>query len=164
MNLPNGEYKGMVVGITINPVGNKPVIFTRLMTNASKEEGRMQPEYVTHAIRLNNLDSVRIGFDELRTAFPQQLATLDDEALLTFLMEKTDELLTKTVTFAIEPQLRNGVQVVGPKGQKYFNIRLRSSIKNLANEDAKKLAKSVLAGLTTKAAVADVFDTEEHDS
>lgn len=137
-----GIFSMIVEAILISLSSTRPVIFTRLVPKPGDKDA---PEHVTHAIRLDNPDSTRIGFDELRSAFPQTLGHLDDEQLLTTLIERTDDFKNCTAEVSIEAQLKNGVPVKGPQGQPYFNIRLRSAVRNLDHDAANTIAKRLLA-------------------
>jgi hypothetical protein len=155
-----GEFAGTVAAINISISQSRPAIFTRLKIKVDDKA----EEIITHAVRLENPDSQRIGFDELRSAFPGQLGSLNDEQLLTTLIEKTDEFAGKPVHVGIEPQLKNGVQVVGAQGQKYFNIRLRSAVRNLDTTTAASIAKKLLsASGNAKSAERLANELTEHD-
>lgn len=159
-----GEYKGTVLAINLSLSEERPAIFTRVkviheptLVNGVLTQPR--EELATHAVRLNNPDSQRIGFDELRSAFPKQLATLNDEDLLTFLIEHTSEIEGQPVTVGVEAQVNKQGQVQrGPNNQPYYNVRLRSGVKNLDHDSASSIAKRLLAGVVSKRAVDQAFD------
>jgi len=149
-----GQFNGTVQDLVVN-IGSKPAIFTRV--NISQDP--KVPEIVTHRINLDNPDSQRIGFDELRSAFPNELGQLDDRHLLTTVMTKTSQFTGKPAIVAVEPQTKNGVQVKGPAGQIYFNVRLRSGVRDLTEESATALADKLLGSLAQKSAVEDAFSS-----
>lgn len=146
-----GQFNGKVQDLVVN-IGSKPAIYTRVDISATNV-----PEIVTHRINLDNPDSQRIGFDELRSAFPQELGALDDRHLLTTLMTKTSMFTGKPAIVAIEAQMKNGVQVKSPQGQAYYNVRLRSGVRDLSEESAASLADKLLGSLAQKSAVEDAF-------
>lgn len=148
-----GEFNASVIAISINISEDRPAVLTRLNIG-SKEK----PEAITHIVRLNNPDSLRIGFDELRGAFPTQLAALTDEDLLTHLIEKTDEFAGKTIQVGVEHQLKNGIVQKNNAGVAYFNVRLRSAVRNMSKDAASTLARRMLQGITSKKAVDAAFD------
>lgn len=150
-----GEYKGTVLAINLSLSEEKPAIFTRVkVVHPDNKE-----ELATHAVRLNNPDSQRIGFDELRSAFPKQLGALNDEDLLTFLIEHTSQIEGQPVTIGVEAQMKDGKVVFNPASREpYFNVRLRSAVRNLDHASAKGLAAKLLAGVVSKRAVDQAFD------
>ena len=153
-----GEFKAKVLSIAVSLSTDQPAIFTRL----SYKDGTVDHN-ITHAIRFSkkngepNVDAIRIGFDELRSAFPAELAKLNDEALLTYLIEKTDTLMGKELDIGIEAQTKNGIAQKGANGTPYFNVRLRSAVRNLSHATAADLAKSMLTRAISKAAVNKEF-------
>jgi hypothetical protein len=148
-----GEYKGLVASIALSISEERPAIFTRI-----KLVDQPAPnDHATHVVRLSNPDSQRIGFDELRSAFPKQLASLNDEELLTHLIEKTGTLEGAEVTVGIEAQLKNGVAQKDNNGRPYYNVRLRSAVRNLDHESAASLARKMLSASVSKKIVDDAF-------
>lgn len=154
-----GEYKGIVLGISVSISEERPAIFTRVKFT---EQPTPDGGHCTHVVRLNNPDSQRIGFDELRSAFPSKLANLNDEELLTFLIEKTSELTGAEVTIGIENQSKNGIIQKDANGRPYYNIRLRSAVHNLDHESAASLARKMLSASVSKKIVDDAFADHNH--
>lgn len=153
-----GEFKAKVIGITVSPSSHKPAIMTRLQLEDDKS-------IIVHVINFTkkngdiNLDAIRIGLDELRGAFPNELAKLSDEDLIAYLMEKTDTLTNRALDIGIEQQTKNGIVQKSDKGEIYYNIRLRSATKNLSNAMATSLAKQMLNRAVTAAQVDNAFKT-----
>lgn len=145
--MKTGDFSGTILSIDILPSAERPAVLTKIKVEGSDPANLT----VTHGIRLNSSDSCRIGFDEFRGAFPK-LAALDDEGLLTHLVEHTAEFTGLKVTVGIEKQLRNGVPVTDSKGNAYYNIRLRSTLRNLKHDEASNLAKVLLGSVVAERA------------
>lgn len=161
----NGEYKGKVTLISVILTGDRPVIFTRVEL-LEKQDGdinstkwdKVLNTHVTHAVRLKGDDpvksaqSLRIGLNELRSAFPNELALLDNKALI--IAMKNNTVLGHDVHCSVVPQLNeNNMQVVLENGEKAFNVRLRSAIP-MSDEVSDKLIDALLpsaSSQTTKA-------------
>lgn len=115
---------------------------------------------VSHRIQLDSFDSVRIGTDELRRAFPEQLLdkATPAQVLETFLTE-TDKFIGQQATVAIEPQLDRSTGIVrkNEQGQPYYNVRLRSAMRNLKPELAKSVVTRALANAKAKSDMDDAF-------
>lgn len=152
-----GEFLATILSISINISEDRPAVVTRIVL-ARGDDIKPATEKVTHIVRLNNPDSLRIGFDELRSAFPAELAALNDEDLLTHLIEKTDTFAGKKVNVGIEPQIKNGIVQKSNNGTPYFNVRLRSAVRNMPKDAATTLARRMLQGIASKKAVDAAFD------
>lgn len=146
-----GDFQGKVIGISVSISEERPAIITRVKT-----EGQ-EPQQLTHMIRLSSPDSQRIGFDELRSAFPTQLANLNDKELLTHLISKTNTFTGLPVTVGVEQQMKNGVVQKNRDGAPFYNVRLRSAVHDLPETEAGKIAENLLAGLVQKRHVEDAF-------
>lgn len=149
MNTPKfGTFIGVIADIIVN-IGSKPAIFTRVNTTPESET----KELVTHRIMLDNPVNTRIGFDEMRNAFPEELGSLDDTALLSRLLTDTSRFEGRKVHVAVEPQLdaTTRLPVKGPQGQTYFNVRLRSNARNLTPDKAGTLAEHLLSKAAARA-------------
>lgn len=111
-----GEYHGTVSNTIVIPFGDRPVIFTTIKLADDK--------HVTHAVRLHSPDAKRIGLNELRSGFPEQLAAFDDREVI----KAVNRGLIKglPVVAAVVPQLKNGVPVKLDNGEAAYNVRLRS--------------------------------------
>lgn len=152
MNAPRfGQFNGTIKDLIVN-IGSKPALFTRINIGTSAA-----PELVTHRVLLDNPTNTRIGLDEIRSAFPTKLGTLNDTELLTTLMSKTSEFEGSAVTVAVEAQMKNGVQVRGEQGQPYFNVRLRSGARDLPAESAQAIATRLLSAVQHKNDVENAF-------
>lgn len=115
--ITTGEYRGKVTNIIVIPFGDRPVIFTTIGLTVGDR-------HVTHAVRLHNLDAMRIGLNELRSGFPNKLGALDDKSLIKALKNgliKDDEVIALVV-----PQMKNNLPVKLDNGDAAYNIRLRS--------------------------------------
>lgn len=150
-----GEFLALIASLVINISAERPAVMTRLEI---RRPGATTNDIITHTVRLNNADSLRIGFDELRSAFPNELSALNDEDLLTTLIEKTDDFVGKQVQVGIETQVKNGIVQKAANGTPYYNVRLRSAVKNMPKEQASSLAKRMLQSVASKAAVDHAFD------
>lgn len=157
MPTPTGEFLATILSISINISDDRPAVVTRIVL-AQDTAISDQTIKVTHIVRLNNPDSLRIGFDELRSAFPAELAALNDEDLLSHLIEKTDSFAGKKVNVGVEHQVKNGIVQKAPNGTPYFNVRLRSAVRNMVKADASAIAKRMLQGITSKKAVDSAFE------
>ena len=151
-----GDFSAQIDSINISISADRPAVFTRLKYIEDETKPNVAT-FATHAIRLNNPDSTRIGFDELRGAFPTQLAGLNDEELLTLLMSDTNTFIGKAVTVGVEQQMSNGVPKKAANGSIYFNVRLRSAVKNLGKTEASSLAKRLLCSVNTAQEVDKAF-------
>lgn len=149
-----GEFKGKVISISVNLSEERPALITRIKLEDNTP--------LNHIIRLNHPDSQRIGFDELRSAFPTQLGNLNDEELLVYLLSKTSVFDNMPVNVGVEPQMKNGIVQKADNGTPYYNVRLRSAVKNLTNETASALAKRLLAFVTSKRETDTVFGESQH--
>lgn len=150
-----GLFSMLVDAIMVSLSSTRPVIFTRLVPKAGDTDS---PEHLTHAVRLNDPQSQRIGFDELRSAFPGLIGHMGDKDLLTTLIEKTDQFKGLAVDVSVEPQMKDGRQVRSESGQPYFNIRLRSNVRNMSHEAAASIAERLLSGVTASKKLEDAFD------
>ncbi len=150
-----GEFKGKVVSISANLSEERPAIITRI---ALTPEANKPQEFMNHIIRLNNPDSQRIGFDELRNAFPTQLGAMDDEQLLVCVLSKTAMFTSQNVDVGIEPQVKNGIPQKDSNGRPYYNVRLRSAVRNLDTASAQSLAKRLLSMVTRAKQTDAAFD------
>lgn len=160
-----GEYLGIVTLFSIILTGNRPVIFTRINRVAEVDDeillNRRQdnpsapyfdtlPEHTTHAVRLHDAEALRIGLGELKTAFPNDLATLSDEECLLKLATNKTLLIGKRVDFSIQHQMKKGIIQKGEDGTPYFNVRLRA-----VEEMTEGTAKALIANLTSHVPAAD---------
>ena len=162
MSTPSvGEFLATILSIAINISEDRPAVVTRIVL-AQDGDIKSATEKVTHIVRLNNPDSLRIGFDELRSAFPNELASLGDEDLLTHLIEKTDTFTGKKVSVGIENQVKSGIVQKNAYGVPYFNVRLRSAVRNMTKDCATSLARRMLQGIVSKKAVEAAFDEPAH--
>lgn len=150
-----GEFACKVIDVLVSISDTKPAIFTRCIADPAKPL-----EVITHTVRLDNAASLRIGLDELRSAFPAELHNLDTEQVLTKLMTETTSFVGKDVRVSVEPQLKNNVQVRGPQGQPYFNVRLRSNVRNLDAQTASLIAKRLLAASVKEEEIAGAFEAQ----
>lgn len=154
MSTKFGEFTAIVQDIVVH-VTSTPTIFTRLLL----EDGKEQIPH-THVVRFHAKDgtpspvAARIGLDELRGAFPTELASLNDQDTLAYLMQNTDAFLNRKVKVGIEQQKKNGIPQKSDKGIPYFNVRLRSAVRNLSATDAKGMAAQMLKSLTLNSAQA----------
>jgi len=151
-NAKYGVFAAIVNLISVLPFGERPVIFTRLKVKDGTAE-------YTHAIRLNNASSMRIGLTELRGAFPKELGPLNDEQVIIELMTKTKLFVDRELEISIEPQInKEGKVAKDPKtGAEYFNVRLRSNVHDIDPDTATKLVQGMMNGFTTKEAVDKEF-------
>lgn len=159
-----GEFKGAVSLISVIPSSTKPAIFTRIdLPAVPAGEGRPEvpAEQVTHAVRMVNPQSIRIGLDEIRGAFTELVGKSDEEVLVA-LMSQTDSFVGRTVTVSIEPQLDKATRapVRGTNGEAYYNVRLRSGLRNVEAATAKSIAAAMLAGHAAASHLDEAFDQE----
>lgn len=112
--LSMGEYETTVSAIKVLPFGDRPVIFTTLTT----EDGRQ----ITHAVRMYSGDAYRIGLQELRTGFPNQLGNLDADGIVVAMNRGV--VLNHRVKAAIVPQMKNGIPVKLDNGEPAYNVKL----------------------------------------
>lgn len=147
-----GEYLGIVTLFSIILTGNRPVIFTRI-NRVQPVEGQpnrdfdVAPEHTTHAVRLNNIESLRIGLGELKTAFPNDLAVLTDEQALEKLAMEPTLLIGRRVDFTIQHQTKKGIVQRDPNtNEPYFNVRLRA-VESMTQTTAKSLIAGLLANV-----------------
>lgn len=112
--LAMGTYPATVKDVRVIPFGDRPVIFTTLVTDDGHQ--------ITHAVRLHNADAMRIGMNELRTGFPNQLGNLSNIDLLKAMNRAT--IIGQKVTAAVVPQVKNGLPVRLDSGEQAYNIRL----------------------------------------
>lgn len=165
---PIGQHNATVLGLTLAFMGNKPAIFTRLSFEEVKPadplpDGTPQVKTLTHtvahAVRLSEKTAARIGLDELRGAFPKELGTLDDKALLAYLLTKTSSFDGRSVVISIETQMKNGIPVKSDSGETYYNIRLRSALRDMDEQLSLQIAERVLSLATAPVnATSKVFD------
>lgn len=140
-----GEFKCKLIDIIITANG---MIYTRC---AAPDHTEAKPSVLTHVVRLAQPDSKesaktseRIGMDELRSAFPKELGTLTNHGVLVHLLTNTSKFHGRDVTIAVEPQLKDGKQVIGKNNQPLYNIRLRSAMRDMDANSADALAKRLL--------------------
>lgn len=119
-----GDYAGKVLGIQVLPFGDRPVIFTAIGVALPGAPENAPLHRVTHAVRMNNPDALRIGLSELRLGFPNILGHLSDKDVIKAMNRKA--VLDRAVTVSIVPQLKNGIQVKLDNGEPAYNVRLRS--------------------------------------
>jgi hypothetical protein len=152
-----GEHKGKVNLVTVVPSSTKPVIFTRIELDGTPTE------QVVHSVRFANAQSIRIGLDEIRGAFVELIGKSDQE-VIEALMTNTDSFIGRPVTVNIEPQLDKTTRapVRGTNGQPYYNIRLRSALRNIEASTAKSVASAMLAATAGPAIPDDMFDEDHH--
>jgi hypothetical protein len=116
-----GEYHGTVSNTVVIPFGDRPVIFTTIKLDGPGER------HVTHAVRLHNADAKRIGINELRSGFPEQLAKCDSDLAVIKAVNR-GVLKGLPVIAAVVPQLKKGIPVRLDNGEAAYNIRLRSIV------------------------------------
>lgn len=145
--MKHGEYPGLVLAITMLASTERPALITRIKTD--------DPDIgiLTHMVRLHDPQSMRIGLDELRSAFPDLLGQASDEQqVLRTCLTNSKDFVNAKVTVAIEPQMKNGLVQRNPNTKEpYFNIRLRSAVHDLEESIADKLITNILGRAKTKA-------------
>lgn len=146
----HGDYQGVVSRIITIFTGNRPVVFTTIEGFVTElvdgHERKTIIGHTTHAVRLHDPQSREIGLNELRAAFPNVLATLDDKALLLNLANHSSALIGKRVDFTIQPQMRKGIVQKNDQGEAYFNVRLRP-VEAMSESTASSLIDSLLSKL-----------------
>lgn len=147
-----GSFNAEIVGIDFSVSATKPAIFTRLKHQI---EGKDKPELVTHIVRLNNPKTMRYGLDELRSAFPTELGSLNDTELIEYLLENTSEFAGKKLGIRVEYQMKGGVIARDDNNNPYFNVRLENKTRDLSKSTAKEIARSMLGGVLLSKATAD---------
>lgn len=153
-----GDYHGIVTLFSIILTGNRPVIFTRINRLVEVDDEVLlyrrecdpespayetANEHTTHAVRLHDPEALRIGLGELKTAFPNDLATLSDEECLLELATNKTLLIGKRVDFSIQRQMKKGIVQKGEDGTPYFNVRLRA-VEEMTTDTAKALIDNLL--------------------
>lgn len=154
-----GEYLGIVTLFSIILTGNRPVIFTRINRIAEVDDevllNRREdspdapafdtlPEHTTHAVRLHDAEALRIGLGELKTAFPNDLATLTDRECLIKLAKEPKLLVGRQVDFAVQHQMKKGIMQRDPNtNEPYFNVRLRA-VETMTDNTATTLIDNLL--------------------
>lgn len=159
-----GEFTGTVLRIDFGFSSERPTINVRIKYNDgvsmqhTSHTTRLVPDNITDSDKvLKALTVQRIGMDDLRAAFPQQLAGLNDEVLLTKLLNKTNEFVGKEVHMSIEAQTVGNVVQKNPNGVAYFNVRLRSA-SNLEEGAALDLARQMLKRSSRALVIATAMD------
>lgn len=152
-----GDYSGKVSLVSVILTGDRPAIFTRVKLSDEL--------HVTHVVRLktNNpaktAQAIQIGLNELRAAFPNELATLNDRQVIQAMIAR--KIADKPVNVSIVQQLKNGLPVrlkdaAGNPGELAFNVRLRPA--EVMSEDvSNKLLDSLLSAPTTATPAVDPF-------
>lgn len=135
------ETNATVLEVSFLPSAERPAIITRLETE-DKDVGR-----ISHMVRLHNVKSARIGLDELKAAFPTNLADArTNNDVLMKLITKSKDFIGQKVRVAIEPQLDGGRVKKSDNGEPLYNIRLRSNTHDLDETTAKSLIASLNLG------------------
>lgn len=146
-----GEYSGVVSLSSVILTGDRPAIFTRVKLTAADHE--TEGLHVTHVVRLKTKNpaktaqAIQIGINELRAAFPNELALLNtDRAVIQALIAK--KIVGKPVNVSIVQQMKNNIPVRlanadGSPGELAFNVRLRPS-EVMSEEVSSKLLDAVL--------------------
>ena len=155
--IATGEYPGKVTNTIVIPFGDRPVIFTTIALTGGDR-------HVTHAVRLHNLDAMRIGLNELRSGFPNKLGALDDKSLIRAL--KNGVIKNDDVIALVVPQMKNNIPVKLDNGEAAYNIRLRSvepMSDDVLDASLERVLASAQAEAAKKAAASghgDPFDAE----
>lgn len=135
------ETNAVVTEVSFLPSSERPAIITRLKTE-DKDVGD-----ISHMVRLHNPKSARIGLDELRAAFPTQLASAPTQnETIKRLLTRSKDFMGLKVRVAIEPQLEGGRPKKGDNGEILYNIRLRSNTHDLDDKTADDLIASLNLG------------------
>jgi hypothetical protein len=143
--LPLGDHSCVVSLTSVILTGSRPVIFTRLTDE--------NDNHVTHTVRLapdptktaadptKFRQALEIGLNELRGGFPEQLALLDDKAVVIAI--KNGEIDGLPVNVSIVQQERDGKPFRLPNGDVAFNVRLRP-YEPMSDEVASSLLDNIL--------------------
>lgn len=147
-----GDYTGKIDLVSPALFGDRPAIFLRIKSDSNQPNAQ---EHVTYVVRLSNPDSARIGMTEIQAAFPLIFGDCKGtKAFLKRLLERTKDLLQAPVIYSIEPQMKNGTQQRSESGEPYFNVRLRSALRDLPESLASTIADSVAKSLDDAMAAA----------
>jgi len=133
--LAMGDYPATVKDVRVIPFGDRPVIFTTLVTDDSKQ--------ITHAVRLHNPDALRIGLNELRLGFPNILGIIPDNIALIKAMNR-GVIIGHKVLASVQPQVKQGITVKLDNGETAYNIRLYA-IEKMTDETLDNALGSILA-------------------
>ena len=153
-----GEYKGLVKACNVSISTERPAIFTRCaLEMPTKPDTAPEFHDLTHVVRATGIDSLRIGCDELRSAFPEMFAECKNpEDIIVLIMTKPEMLEGKPVTVGIEYQTdaTGKIQTNPTTRDPYYNVRLRPNTRNLSEATARLIAKQIMGGVMAKATAA----------